>query len=178
MLRKLLVASVFGAVCVSSAAAQIKVSFAGQCAKPDIVNSIPIAGNPRHAYAISQAKCIFTRPNEADGAKTASAIGWTSDELRGDSDRFRGYFEETWSDGGRILYRYEGMGSFKDGAFQSADETWSVFRASGPRRGLRGRGTCKVKATADGGVSFECEGELQRSARAPRKPKAAPPAAQ
>jgi len=170
MLRKVLVTSMFVLALAAAAGAQTKVNFAGQCAKPDLMNAIPIADRPNHAYAISQAKCTYTKSAEIGGAKATSAVGWTTDEIRGDSDRFHGYFEETWSNGDKILYTYEGKGTLKAGAFQGADETWSVIRGTGAHKGVKGKGTCKVTGNADGTVTFDCEGELQHPAPKPATP--------
>ncbi len=169
MLRKILFTSVIVLFCAAAASAQIKVTSVGQCAKPDPENTIPIADRPNHAFGISQAKCTYTKPTEVEGLKATGGTGWQTGELSGDTTRYHGYYEETWANGDKILYRYEGKGTLKDGALQSADETWSVLRGTGARKGLKGKGTCKVKGNADGSAAFECEGEFQPPAKPAKK---------
>ena len=161
MLRRVLVASVVTFLCAAAASAQIKVMMAGQCAKPDSENTLAVADHPNHAFTISQAKCTYTKPTEIEGRKATGGTAWQSGEVNGETINYHGYYEETWPDGDQILYRYQGKGTVKDGAFQAADETWSVLRATGAHKAVKGKGTCKAKGNADGSSTFECEGDLQ-----------------
>lgn len=161
MLRRILAASAVVFLCAVAASAQITVTSAGQCAKPDSENTLAVADRPNHAFSISQAKCTYTKATEWEGAKATGGMDWQSSEVNGETISYHGYYEETWSDGGKILYRYQGKGTLKDGAFQAADETWSVLRATGAHKGVTGKGTCKAKGNADGSSTFECEGALQ-----------------
>jgi hypothetical protein len=86
---------------------------------------------------------------------------WQSSEVNGDTINYHGYYEEAFPGGDKILYRYQGKGTVKDGAFQTADETSSILKATGAHKGVKGKGTCKAKGSADGSSTFECEGELQ-----------------
>ncbi len=169
MLRRILVASVVVLFYAAAARAQIKVTSVGQCAKPDPENTIPIADRPNHAFAISQAKCTYTQPTEIGGVKATGGTGWQTGEISGDTIRYHGYYEETWANGDKTLYRYEGKGTLKEGALLSADETWSVLRGTGSLKGVKGKGTCKVKGNADGSGGFECQGEFQPPAEPAKK---------
>lgn len=171
MLRRIFFAVVVVLLCAAAAGAQTKVTSVGQCAKPEVEHSVPIAGWPNHAFAISQAKCTYTKPTEIEGVKATEGTGWQTGEVSGDSIRYHGYYEEAMSNGDKVLYRYEGKGTMKDGAFQGADETWSVIRGTGALKGLHGKGTCRAKGNADGSTSFECEGEVTVAAKPAKKGK-------
>lgn len=168
MLRRILASSVVIFFCAAAASAQVKVTSAGQCAKPDPENNLPVADRSNHAFTISQSKCTYTSPTEIEGAKATGGTSWQSGEVNGDTLSYHGYYEETWPGGDKILYRYQGKGTVKDGAFQ-ADETWSVLRATGAHRGIKGKGTCRAKGNADGSSSFDCEGELQTPAKSDKQ---------
>lgn len=171
MSRRILVTAVVVSFCTAAASAQIKVTSVGQCAKADPENTLPVADRPNHAFVISQAKCTYTKPTEIEAVKATGGTAWQTGEVSGETTRYHGYYEETWSNGDKILYRYEGKGTLKNDMLQSADETWSILRGSGARKGVKGKGTCKVKGNADGSTAFECEGEFQPPAEPAKKRK-------
>ena len=160
MLRRIFFVVAVVLLCATAVSAQTKVTVAGQCPKPEM-QSIAIGDRPNHSFGISHtSKCTYTKPTEIEGVKATEGNGWETNEVSGDTIRYHGYFEETMSNGDKVYYHYEGKGTLKDGAFQGADETWSVARGTGMFKGLHGKGTCKAKGNADGSASFECEGEV------------------
>ena len=170
MLRRLLFAFVVLLLCATVAGAQTKVTNVGQCPKPEM-QSVAVPDHPNHSFGISHAsKCNYTKPTEIGDAKATEGHSWESNEVTGDTIRYRGVYEETYSNGEKVYYHYEGKGTLKGGAMQSAAETWSVASATGAWKGLKGKGTCKITGNADGSGSFECEGELMPpAAKAPTK---------
>ena len=169
MLRRILFLLVLLILGSAAASAQTKVTSAGQCPKPETQN-IAIGDRPNHSFGISHtSKCTYTKPTEIGGAKATEGNGWETSEVSGDTIRYHGYYEDVMSNGEKVYYHYEGKGTLKDGAFQGADETWSVARATGVFKALKGNGTCKAKGNSDGSTSFECEGEVVMPAAKPAK---------
>lgn len=84
MLRRILGPSVVVLFCAAAAGAQIRMTMAGQC------------------------ECTYTKPTEIEGAKATGGTDWQSGEVNGDTISYHGYYEETWSDSDKILYRCQG----------------------------------------------------------------------
>ncbi len=142
-------------------AAQTKISGTAQCAKPSPQNAIEIGDRPNHSLAISQSKCSWTKPWEIAGIQSKEGASTWSDEISGNSSRGRGYYTDTMANGDKAYYRYDVTGTLKDGAPQTLEAKWSLVRGSGKLKGVKGKGTCKGKPSADGGVTWDCEGEYE-----------------
>lgn len=57
--------------------------------------------------------------------------------------------------------RFQGANTVKNGAIQSSQGTWSFTGGTGKLKGIKGKGTYKGTGTADGGVTYEVEGEYE-----------------
>ena len=164
MFRRSIVALAVILFFAAAAHAQIKSSGTVQCDKPDPQHMLPITDTPDHSFAISQAKCTWTKPLEIDGVQSKEGTSWDSSEIRAGTTRVHGYFEDTMANGDKILYRYDGKAA-KDG---TAEDKWSVVRGTGKFKGLKGSGTCEGKVSPDGSATWECEGEYQLPAAKPK----------
>ena len=145
----------------SVAVAQTKISGATQCGKPDLQHMVQVGDRPNHAFAISKNKCNWTKPFEIAGAQSKEDEGTNFAEITGNSASDRGYVVGAMSSGDKSTVRYQGKSVLKDGVPQTSEGTWSYTAGTGKLKGIKGKGTYKGKATADGGMTFEIEGEYQ-----------------
>jgi len=144
------------------ASAQTKISGTLQCGKPDEVHAIQVGDRPNHSFAISQSKCTWTKPWEIAGIQSKEGIGTEFDEISGDTSRYRFYFVDTMANGDKAYYRGEGTATLKGGVYQSADEKWTLVGGTGKLKGIKGKGTNKLKAAAaDGSSTYDSEGEYE-----------------
>ena len=142
------------------AVAQTKISGAGRCGKPDVQHSVQVPDRPSHSFALSQAKCVWTKPWEIGGIKNKEGVGTVSEEVTGDTARSREVYVDTMESGDKAFYRYEATTTLKGGVPQSSQGRWTLMGGTGKLKAIQGKGTCKVVGfEADGGLTFECEGE-------------------
>ncbi len=65
------------------------------------------------------------------------------------------------ANGDKAYYRYQGTAVLKDGMPQTEEGRWSLIRGTGKLKGVKGKGTYKGKAGADGTMTYEVEGEYE-----------------
>ncbi|MGD0920662.1 MAG: hypothetical protein ABSA70_02720 [Terriglobia bacterium] len=146
----------------AAASAQTKISGAQTCAKADVEYSIQVGDRPNHAFVISQAKCTWTKPWEIAGIQGKEGIATGFSEISGDTSRYRGSYVQTMANGDKVHYRYDGTATLKDGVPQSAELKWTLVGGTGKLKGIKGKGTNKLKAAAaDGSSTWDCEGEYE-----------------
>jgi hypothetical protein len=147
---------------VSLASAQTKISGTAQCGKPDQENSIQIGDRANHSFSISQGKCTWSKPVEIGGIQSKEGIGTLLAEIGGNTSRYRFYYVDTMANGDKAIYRGQGTMTLKDGVAQSGEETWTLVGGTGKLKGVKGKGTNKLKvAAADGGSTWDVEGECE-----------------
>jgi len=54
---------------------------------------------------------------------------------------------------------FQGTATMKDGAIQTAEDSWTLLRGTGKLKGAKGKGTCKGTGATDGSLTWECAGE-------------------
>ena len=164
MKYRILCVSVLFAFVVAMASAQSKNSISGKCAKPDVTHSVPAGDQPGHAFSLAQGKC--SSKGEVGGAM--SKEGAFSEEIEAFPDRMKnwGVYVETFDSGDKVFYCYETNGTMKDGAFQSGMNKYVITGGTGKMKGIKGKGTCKLTGSTDGGVDYSCEGEYMLAAAA------------
>lgn len=144
------------------ASAQTKISGIVECGKPDQEHSIQVADRPNHSFAISQGKCTWTKPLEIAGIQSKEGMSTKFAEISGDTCRYRGYYVDTMANRDKAYFRYEGTMTLKGGVPQSVDEKWTITGGTGKLKGIKGRGTNKLKAmAADGSSTWDSEGEYE-----------------
>ncbi len=144
------------------ASAQTKISGTEQCAKPDQEHSIQVGDRPNHSFAISQGKCTWAKPYEIAGIQSKEGVYTDFAEVSGDTSRYRGYYMDTMANGDKAYYRYEGTATLRDGVPQSVEQKWTLVRGTGKLKGIKGKGTDKLKAAAaDGSSTWDVEGEYE-----------------
>jgi len=140
-------------------AAQTKISGTINCAKPDPMHQVDVGDRPGHVMMLSKVKCEWSKPIEMEGLKSKSGESTQSDDASAKNSRGNGYHMGIMDNGDKYFVRYQGSAVLKDGQTEGADGKWSFTNGTGKLRGLKGGGTYKGKATSDGGMTFEIEGE-------------------
>jgi len=145
----------------SLAAAQTKVTGTLQCGKPEAQHAIPAGDEPSHVFSVSKVSCNWTKAMEIAGTQSKDGTSTGFDEIKGNSAKGHGQHVSTTATGEKTFVRYEGSATMKDGAPQAAEGSWSYTGGTGKLAGIKGKGTYKGKASADGSVTYEVEGEFQ-----------------
>jgi hypothetical protein len=143
------------------ATAQTKISGTLQCPKADPQHAIEVGDKPNHFLGISKVTCTWTTPMEIAGAKTKEGFSVSSDETTGNKSSGHGIHVSTMDNGDKFHVRFQGSAAVKDGVPQSAEGKWSFVSGTGKLKGIKGGGTYKGKAGADGSMTYEPEGEYQ-----------------
>ena len=142
------------------AGAQTKTSGTSVCGKPDQQQALEVGDRTGHSLSISQGKCTWTKPMEIAGTQTKEDLVTFSDDVRGSQARGFGYVVGTMVNGDKFFVRIQGSTVLKDGAPQSAEGKWNFTGGTGKLKGIKGGGTYKGTAGAEG-VTYEVEGEYQ-----------------
>ncbi len=145
----------------TAAGAQTKISGTNHCAKPDPQTAVQVGDSPNHAFSLGQTKCSWTKPWEIAGVAGKEGVGTFSGEITGNTFRFHAYYVDEMANGDKAYYRYQGTTTLKDGMAQTEQGTWSLIRGTGKLKGVKGKGTFKGKAGADGTMTYEVEGEYE-----------------
>ena len=144
------------------AQAQNNVSGSGKCAKGDPSYKVDIGSN--HSFLLEQNKCTWDKPMEINGVKSKEGVASVSYDMNRNKATYHGYYMDTMENGDKAEYHYHGTGILKDGQMQGFSEQWTLVRGSGKLKGVKGKGSCKGTGTADGGSTFDCDGEYTAAA--------------
>lgn len=156
-MRKLVFVLCMICLCAALAVAQGKVATTWTCAKPAIMNSIPVADQPNHAYSIAQVACTAAK-GEIAGIKEKEGTATEFNEITGNHSAGHGIFVETLTNGDKLRYTYQPRATLKNGQLESGSNKWEMMGQTGKVKGLKGSGTCTAKGNADGSASFTCTG--------------------
>jgi hypothetical protein len=139
--------------------AQTKVSGTCTC-KADPGTPVALTDKPNHSFAVGKAQCTWTDWVVA-GVQAKDGTSTDLDEISGDTVSVSGYHVATMTDGDTWVAKYQGSGKLKDGKPVSGEGTWSLTSGTGKLKGIKGKGTYKGTANADGSVSYKVDGEYQ-----------------
>jgi hypothetical protein len=92
--------------------AQTNISGTVSCAKPDQSQKIDIGDKPGHAYAISQGKCIWTKPMDIAGTQTHDDVGTNFDEMTPAGAHGHGYVLGTMANGDKFVARTDSKDAY------------------------------------------------------------------
>ncbi|PYU45909.1 MAG: hypothetical protein DMG53_13305 [Acidobacteria bacterium] len=140
--------------------AQTKISGTMQCNKPEPAYSIEVGDRPGHAMLLVKESCAWTGP-DIGGEKTKdhSVIG--SLEVTATRTAASGIGVATMESGDKTFSTFHGTASVKDGKREDEHGTWSFTGGTGKFKGIKGKGTYKTTANADGTGTVEVEGEYE-----------------
>jgi len=137
------------------APAQTKISGTVQCGKPDEVHALAVGDELNHSLTISKGKCTWTKPMKIAGTQTKEDDGTDFDDVKGGRSAGLGYVVGTMDNGDKMYVRIQSTATMKNGNMLSADG------GTGKLKGIKGRGTFKGAAAADGTASYDVVGVYQ-----------------
>jgi hypothetical protein len=146
-----------GVLVAAGLSAQTKASGACQC-KGDPASPVALTDMPNHSFAVGKAQCTWTNFVVA-GGQAKDGTSTDLDEINGDTISVRGYHVATMTNGDTWVAKYEGSGKLKDGKPVSGEGTWSFTSGTGKLKGIKGKGTYKGAANADGSMTYQVDGE-------------------
>ena len=138
------------------ASAQTKISGTAQCGKPDTQQKVDVPDHPDHSLSISQAKCTWTKPMEVAGVQNKDGVTTAMDDNHGATSTGHGYYVDNMANGDKAYVRFQATGSSKEG---TSEGKWNYSGGTGKLKGIKGGGTYKGKAAADGSAAYDVEGE-------------------
>ena len=156
----------------ASASAQTKLSGKVHCAKADPDYSIEVGDEPGHIVSARKAACTWTEGMEIAGLKVKAAQDVATGEVTGATARDTGYHVATMDNGDKYTVRFNGtamMAKDKTGAITGK---WTFVSGTGKLKGIKGGGSYKGTAAADGSADVNVEGDYTL----PGKTTASPPA--
>ena len=142
---------------VAMSPAQTKSSITGKCQKPDTRHSVPADDQSGHAFMLAQGKC--SAAGDVGGAAAKEAVFSQHAEVTGDHIKNWGVYVETFESGDKVYYSYQGMGTFKNGGYQSGTNKYQITSGTGKMKGIKGSGSCKLTGNDDGTLDYSCTGE-------------------
>jgi len=145
----------------AAASAQTKISGTLQCVKPDPVYTIQVGDRPDHAFTISKLTCTFTKPMEIGGIIHKGEEATIFGEVTGNRVRARGRNVDTMANGDKYYVSTQASETLKEGVLQTAEVTWTITGGTGKFKGMKGKGTTKIKGATDGTSTWEAEGEYE-----------------
>jgi hypothetical protein len=159
----------------SSASAQTKMSGKLSCPKPDVNSSAEIGDAPGHMLVLQKATCTWTTPWDIAGAKAKTAIDASTTEVNGATATNRGFNTTTLDNGDKAAVSYQGTSQMKQDGSGTFHGTWKFTSGTGKAKGVKGGGTFKGTASADGTSMVEVVGEYSLAAAPTKKSEPAPP---
>ncbi len=150
-MTRLLTIGLCAAACAGLAAAQTKISGTGKCEKPDAQHALEVGDKPGHMMVLVKQTCTWTTPIEMEGVKGKSYTGVMAIDASGPKSQDRGYVVVTMENGDKAFVRIVSGASMldKDGNPVSGEGTWTYTGGTGKFKGLKGKGTYKVKGNED-----------------------------
>jgi len=139
--------------------AQTKTSGTATC-KSDPASPPPVAlsDKPNHSFAVGKAQCTWTNFVVA-GLQYKDGTSTSLNEITGDTSSYNGYHVATMTNGDTTTSKFQGSGKMKDGKPVSGEGTWTFTSGTGKLKGIKGKGTFKGTANADGSVTYQVDGE-------------------
>jgi hypothetical protein len=137
--------------------AQTKTSGTATC-KPNPSTPVALTDQPNHAFAIGGAQCTWTK-FEVAGQPYKNGVSTDLDEITGDTTSFHGYHVATTTSGDTTAAKYQGTAKSKDGKPVSSEGTWTFTSGTGKLKGIKGKGTFKGTANADGSMTYQVDCE-------------------
>lgn len=145
------------ATCATAMFAETKTSGTATC-KSEPSTPVALTDQPNHAFAVGKAQCTWTG-FAVGGQDYKTGISTDLDEISGDTSSFHGYHVATMANGDTATCSYAGSGKMKDGKPLGGEGTWTFTSGTGKAKGIKGKGTFKGTANADGTMTYKIEGE-------------------
>lgn len=139
------------------AAAQTKFSASSHCDKPDPAYSLDVGDRAGHTLTAAKAACTWTGL-EIAGVAVKSGTDVSTGEMTGATMHDNGYHTATAENGDKFTVHFMGTATMAKDNSGTATGKWTFVGGTGKLKGIKGGGTYKGKANADGSVDVEVEG--------------------
>jgi hypothetical protein len=149
-----------GLALASVSAAQTKTSGTLSCTKSDPAYSIDAGDRAGHTLGLMKFACTWKNPMQIEGVATKDGYDVNSSDGGGTKFQANGYHVSNMANGDKIFVRFSGTDTMtKDGKPNTTVGTWSYTGGTGKFKGIKGKGTYKGKADAEGNMVSEIEGD-------------------
>ena len=150
-----------GVLVAAGLSAQTKTSGKALCKQdPSAPAPVALTDKPNHMFGVGKDMCTWTGFTVA-GQPYKTGVGASLNEITGDSSSSNGYHTATTSTGDTTTAKFQGTGKSKDGKPVSGEGTWVFSSGTGKLAGIKGGGTFKGTANADGSMTYQVDGEYQ-----------------
>jgi hypothetical protein len=140
------------------ASAQMKIKGTETCPKPDTMQSVDVTDMPGHSLMVQKGNCTWSMPITLAGLKAVNSVNTSSTEAMGMNMTEHGYDVGTMDNGDTYIAKYSGtILAAKDGT-ATYKGTWVFVGGTGKLKHLKGGGTYKGSAAADGSSSADIWG--------------------
>jgi hypothetical protein len=129
------------------------------CAKADPDYSIEVGDRPGHVLALRKATCTWTGEAEIAGLKTKTGQDVATSEVSGAALRDNGFHTATMDNGDKFTVRFTGTGTMNKDNTGAFEGKWTIVSGTGKLKGVKGSGTYKGTAGADGTSDVQVEGD-------------------
>jgi len=153
------------------ASAQTKTGGKVHCAKSDPDSMIEVGDKPGHAMYMRKAACTWDG-QEIEGLKTKSGVDVATGEANGSAAHDNGYHTATMDNGDKYTVRFTGSATMAKDGSGTGDGKWTFVSGTGKLKGIKGGGTYKVTANADGSADVTVDGDYSIAAAKPAAAKA------
>jgi hypothetical protein len=120
---------------------------------------IEVGDKPGHMLMVEKASCTYTMPLEIAGAKSKDGTDASTMEISGSTGRDNGYHTATMDNGDKFVVRFSGSSKMNKDNSMAFEGKWTFVSGTGKLKGIRGGGTYKGSAAADGSNDVDVEGE-------------------
>jgi hypothetical protein len=148
------------AVCTIAvpASAQMKIKGTETCPKPDTMQSVDVTDAPGHALIVQKGNCTWSAPITLAGLKAVTSVNTNSSEAMGMNITEHGYDVGTMDNGDTYTAKYSGTILAAADGTATFHGSWVFTKGTGKLKGLKGGGTYKGSAAADGTTSANIVG--------------------
>lgn len=152
------------------ATAQTKIGGKVHCNKADAENASEVGDKPGHVLMLRKVTCNWAEGSqEIAGLKTKTGVDVATTEINGTSMRDSGYHTATMDNGDKYTVRINGAGTMNKDNSGTFEGKWTFVSGTGKLKGIKGGGTYKGTANADGTADVNVEGDYTIAA-APAAP--------
>ncbi|HEX6973700.1 MAG TPA: hypothetical protein VF147_04825 [Vicinamibacterales bacterium] len=149
----------------TAASAQTKVSGKAHCAKADPDHAVEVGDAPGHMLTLRKAACTWGEGMEIAGMKATSGQDVATAEVTGAAMRDNGYHTATMDNGDRFTVRFSGSAKMNKDNTGTFDGKWTFVSGTGKLKGIKGGGTYKGTAAADGSSDVAVDGDYTMPAK-------------
>ena len=113
---------------------------------------------------LQKATCTYTTPLDIEGGKAKDETDVVTTDVSGESGRDSGWGTITMDSGNKFVVRISGTSKMNKDHTGTLDGKWSFVSGTGKLKGIKGGGTYKGAAAADGTIDFDVEGDYTSAA--------------